>query len=407
MRYFVMLFFLLIPMSSAFAEVLSIEDAERIFLENNLELKIKKSELGRYDAEVIGAGVIPNPSVKYGIDSVRNGGRETEETFTISQRINIVSKRGLRISSAEKRRDAQYLLYEQDVLISLSQLKQVYYRALLLRENSRGMKDILNFFVDIENKTGERFRAGDISEAQYIKISAERMKFSSALEGILSELRTETMRLANLLNMDETDIIFKDALYHNPIALSLNELEALAIKKRIDIKAQSLFVNAAESELSLSMRERIMPIEIEAGYKKRSGGFEGFVFGVSIPIPLFDRNQSGIASANAGLRSEKLKEEQIRKAAISEIRHLFEKLTALNVRIMDLSEQLKMVREIARIVRISYEEGEAAIMEILDAFRSETEVSMEYNNALYNYRALLFEMERAAGTNLTKSGGNK
>lgn len=405
MRYFAMLFFLLIPMSSAFGEVLSIEEAERIFLENNLELKIKKSELGRYDAEVIGAGVIPNPSVKYGIDSVKNGGRETEETFAISQRINIVSKRGLRISSAEKKRDAQYLLYEQDTLSSLSQLKQGYYRALLLRENSRAMKDILNIFVDVENKTGERFRAGDISEAQYIKISAERRKFASALEGILSELRTETMRLGALLNMDETDIIFKDVFYHNPIALSLNELKTLTIKNRADIKAQSLFVNAAETELSLSKRERIMPIEIEAGYKKRTGGFEGFVFGVSVPIPLFDRNQSGIASANAGLRSEQLKEEQIRKTAISEIRNLFEKLTALNARIMNLSEQLKMSREITMIVRVTYEEGEATVIEMLDAFRSEAEVSMEYNNSLYNYRALLFEMERAAGINFTKGGG--
>lgn len=407
MQYLFALIFLLFQVSVALAErQMSLNDAERIFLENNLELKIKKSELGRYDAEVIGAGIIPNPSVKYSIASVKNSERETEETFAISQSMDIVSKRGLRITSAQKKREAQYLLYEQDVLSSLTQLKQVYYRALLLRENSRAMKDILNIFVDIENKTGERFRAGDISEAQYIKISAERGKFSSALEGILSELKTEIMRLNVLLNMDETDIAVKDVLYYKPVALNLNELQTLA-KKRADIKAQSLFVNAAETGLSLSKRERIMPIEIEAGYRKRTGGFEGFVFGVSVPIPLFDRNQSAVASANAGLRTEKLKEEQIRKAVINEVRNLFEKLTALNARIMDLSEQLKMSREITRIASIAYEEGEATVMEMLDAFRSETEMSMEYNNALYNYHALLFEMERAAGTNLTKNGGNK
>jgi cobalt-zinc-cadmium efflux system outer membrane protein len=173
------------------------------------------------------------------------------------------------------------------------------------------------------------------------------------------------------------------------------------------IKAASALVDAANTSLKLSKKEAVMPVDIEAGYKKRTGGFNGFVFGISIPLPLFNRNQDAIASAAAELEAEKVREELIKKRLLNKINLLLDRMTSLSARIADTSKQVKNAREITNIVALLYEEGEASLIEMLDAVRAEAELSMENNNLIYEYMTTMFEMEKTTGVNLIKNGGIK
>jgi cobalt-zinc-cadmium efflux system outer membrane protein len=386
---------------------LTLAEAEKIFIENNLELKAKRAELKRYDAEVIGAGLLPNPTVKYSMESLKNSEKDSEETYSISQSINIVGKRGLRIEAALKRKNAQYLLYEQDILNSMSMMKHVYYRIILLKENADVIKGFHEKFIDMENRTAKRLEAGDVSEVELMRLYSERKKLERLISGISLEIIAEQRNLAMLLNLPFEDMTLKEGLYYEPIIFDAKELLSMAMEKRGDIKAASALVDAANSSLNLSKKEAVMPVDIEAGYKKRKGGFNGFVFGVSIPLPLFSRNQDGIASAAVELETEKIREELIKKRVLNEINLILDRMTSLSARIVDTSKQVKNAREITNIVSLLYEEGEASLVEMLDAVRSETELAMESNNLIYEYMTTLFEMERAAGVSLIKDGGIK
>jgi cobalt-zinc-cadmium efflux system outer membrane protein len=405
MGYFAILFCLLIFVSSAFAEVLTIEDAERMFIENNLELKAKKAELKRYDAEVINASLLSNPSFKYNLDSVKNGDTETEETYSISQSIDVVNKRRLRISSAEKRRDAQYLFYEHEIKSSVAHLKQLYFRILLLMENERLLTDIHDMFLDVEKKTTARLNAGDVAEVELMRLSSEKDRIMRIREGIKSEIRTETRRLEMLLNKD--GIAIKDEFYRSSVKLNMDEILRLALEKRSDIKAGSLLSDASDVDVSLSKKEAIMPVDIEAGYKKRTGGFNGFVFGISVPLPIFNRNQGTIASAMAEQEAIKINMEAAKRRLINEINSLFENIIFLDSQAAKISGQLKAAKDIAQIVGIAYEEGEASLLEMLDAERAKRELAMEYNQAVYEYWAAIFELEKAAGIRIVEKGGVK
>ncbi len=405
MRYAIMLFFMLTSMSSAFAGVLTIEDAEKMFIENNFELKEKRIELKKYDAEVIGAGLLQNPTFTYSIESLKNGERGSEETYSISQSINIIGIRGLKIDTAEKRKKAQYLLYEQKVLDSISTMKQVYYRIILLKENAGVMKGIHERLVDTENKIFKRLEVGDVSEVELMRLRAERRRLEMVISGIESEMRTEKSKLAMLLNFPLEKMDLKEGLYYEPLILDADELSRLAIENRGDIKAASVFVDASNSSLKLSKKEAFEPIEVEVGYKKSTGGFNGFIFGVSIPLPLFNRNQDSIASAIAELEANKIREELLKKSVLNEVNILFERLTSLNARINDLMEQIKTSKEITGIVSLLYEEGEASLIEMLDAARLDAELTIERNNLIYEYLTALFELQKAVGTRYLNTGG--
>ncbi|MBZ0155666.1 MAG: TolC family protein [Alphaproteobacteria bacterium] len=405
MRYLVIGFLLLFPVPAAFAaQGMSLEDAEKLFLENNLELKAKKVELGEYDAGVIEAGLLSNPSFNYNIESVENGERETEEVYSISQPIDIVRKRGLRTDVARKKRDARRLLYEQDTLNALAELKQTYYRILYLKENETSLKGILDTFSDVRQKTEARLKAGDVAEVELLKLSNEGKRFSRTLESLKAELGAETGKLAVMLNISMRDIALKDSLAPPPLGYSRDELVAKAMEKRGDIKAASAQIDAAGNALALSKKEAISPIEIEAGYKRRTGGFNGLAFSVSIPLPLFNRNQGGIAAAKAELETERLNLEQLIKKAAHEVATRADRAAFIADRVTQLSEQLKTANEITNSIRTAYDEGEASLIELLDAVRSERELLMEHNESMYDYWRTLFELEKATGMKLTKSG---
>jgi cobalt-zinc-cadmium efflux system outer membrane protein len=386
---------------------LTLAEAEKFFIENNLELKAKKADLKRYDAVLKGAGLLPNPTLKYGVESLNNGKRETEETYSISQSINLVRKSGLRMETALKRKTAQYLLYEQDILNSVSTMKQVYYKLILLKENTEVIKGFHDKFMDMENKTAKRFEAGDVSEVELMRLRSERKKLERLISGMKLEIKTEQRNLELFLNLPLDDVTLKERLNYEPIIFDAKELFSMAMEKNGDLKAASAFVDAAISSLNLSKKEAVMPVDIEAGYKKRTGGFNGFVFGVSIPLPLFSRNQDGIASAAAELETEKIRKDLIKNRVLNEINLILDKMTFLSARITDISGQVKNTREITHIVFLLYEEGETGLVEMLDAVRSETESAIEYNNLIYEYITTLFEIEKVTGVNLMKNGGIK
>lgn len=386
---------------------LSMEEAEKLLIENNLELRVKKADLKKTDAEVIEAKILPNPEASYNLESVKNNEKEREETFSLSQSIPVLGQRSQKINNALKKRDARALFYEHEKAGLLADMKQSYYRVLLLRENMKAMESIVEMVRDVERKTRERSLAGDVSEAELMKVMAERSKFLRYLEGLKTEVSVEKKKLALMLFLQDDTFDLRDNFSYRASSIEKKDLVVRALQERTDVRAQAALIEASGSFLSLSRRESVPQVAIEAGYKRRTGGFEGFVFGLSVPLPLFDRNQGKIALAETELEQEKLNYELLKKKAEHEVNLLYENIRSLQARILDITEQLDRVKELTKISLIAYEEGESDLMGFLDAVRTEKELLMEYNTMVYEYWASLFEMEKAAGTKLAGTGGTR
>ena len=408
MRFVIIAIFLLMSAYPAAAgEALSMEDAERLFLENNLEIKSRKIELQKSDALILDAKALPNPAVQYSLESLRNGERETEETYSVIQNIDISGKRGRKIEAANKSMEARTLFLKHEITGLLLKMRRSYYKILLLKENERSLSNIVEMFSGVETKTAARVVAGDVSEADLMKLTGERSRITRNLETLRVDLKFEKRKLALLLNIQEADFDVSGEFSIKPLSQSVLELTGMVLQNRPDIKGQGKAVKASELMLAASKKEAIPSIDIEAGYKKRTGGFNGFIFSVSTPLPLFNRNQGGIARAEAELAQEKVVFETMRKTAVYEVNILLEKIASLEVRVADLSYQIKTAKELTKIAGILYEEGETGLLELLDAARSERELVLEKNTAIYDYWTARFELDKAIGTVAIPIGGTK
>lgn len=401
MRFILTVAFLLVIASPALAgqawKFLSMEEAEKLCIENNLLIKAKKAEITKADAEIISAKIIPNPSLRYVVDYLKNREKETEETYSINQNIDISGKRSIRIDAAKKSREAGLYFLEQEIAGVILHLKQTYYKILFLKENERLLTTLVAMFEDVKNKTEERFKAGDVSEADLMKISSEQKNIRRSLDALRIELRAEKKKLGLLLNLGDNDLEPVGEFVYKPLMPDLKIAPESVLLQRSDIRGQGMLIEAATASLSFARRESIPSFDIEAGYKKRTGGFEGFVFGVTIPLPLFDRNQGGIERAKGEIEQERAALELMKKNALYEAAMLQEKIDSLSQIISETLHQLDTTRQLTKIARIAYEEGETGILELLDAVRSEKALSMEYNSNLYDYWAAIFELEKAAG----------
>lgn len=95
MRYLLAALFLLLSIGRAAAgPVLTMEEAEKLFLAGNPEVKAKKLEVGKLEAAITEAQTLPNPVIKFVLESLQNGEGFTEETYSLSQRIDPAGKRG-------------------------------------------------------------------------------------------------------------------------------------------------------------------------------------------------------------------------------------------------------------------------------------------------------------------------
>ncbi|MDP2141434.1 MAG: TolC family protein, partial [Gammaproteobacteria bacterium] len=359
------------------------------------------------DAAILDAKTLPNPSARYSLESLKNGARETEETYSVSQEVDVTGKRSGRLDTAHRSREAAELSLNHEIAGLLVQMKQSFYKVLLLKENEKAFSGIVAIFSDVENKIDARVRAGDASEAVLMKLTSEKKKVVRGLAALRTDLNAEKRRLALLLNIQPIDFDISGQFAYKPLHLRIGELTESGLRNRFDIKSQDKTVEAAEALLAASKKEALPSIDLEAGYKKRTGGFNGFIFGVSIPLPLFNRNQGGIARGQAGLDQEKVTLEALKKTAVYEASLLFERITSLQTRIVDLSIQIETSKELTKIAGITYEEGETGLLDLLDAVRSEKELATEYNGLIYEYWASLFELEKVSGAKMAHMGGTK
>jgi cobalt-zinc-cadmium efflux system outer membrane protein len=402
----VMVLFLLLPMQPAFAGFsLTLQEAEILFLSNNIGVKARKADLKKSEAEVIDARLLPNPDLRYYSEAITPRASGADQLFSVSQPLDIAGKRVKRIEVAQKRKDAQSLAVDYDVGVLLLQMKQSYYRILLLKEQAKVLENMVEMSKQVEDKIAERVAAGDAAEVERMKLAAEKSKFLRALEGLRAESKVEKKRLALMLVLEEADFDTEGTIEYKELPAIAAVSAEVAVDWRPDVRAQTTLVEAASALVALSRREAFPQASVEGGYKWWAEGLGGPVFGVSVSLPLFSRNQGKIAAARAETERQRFNYELTRKNAVKEIEIQKGRISFLQGRIADITQQLEATREITNIARIAYEEGEAGLIEMLDAVRAERELAMERNNTSYEYWAAVFELERATNTRLSGDGG--
>lgn len=394
---------------AAATDVLTVEAATEQFLRRNLSVEAARLQVGVAEAERVAARLRPRPGLTLSAENLRVSGdtpfnRLYEAGATVTQSFELGGQRARQMEVADRTVAVAQAELESVLRTRLFELRRAFYQAVLVRALLAIEEENGKQFAELVRFNTARFEEGFISEGELIKVRLERIKFDSAVAGARLALRQANIRLLEL--MGEADyarserLEARGRLEFQDAEAQLAELRASALAKRPDIKVAAAEVARAESVFKLERARGKGEVTPYVGYK-RVGPDNTVLAGVNVPLPFGNRNQGGVARAEA---EQKLAETNLRftqNRALAEVESAFRAYeTARELVRAYEAGILRQADESRDIALVAYREGVTDLITLLDAQRTRAEVRATYFRTLFDYYTSLFQLELATGVEI-------
>src|SRR5437899_2467666 len=283
---------------------LNLERIISMYVKRNLELQAARYRLERTQADQIAARLRPNPGLSIAAENLRVAGpteaaRLNEFGASYSETIELGGKRAARERVAAATISAAEAKFADTMRQGMAEVRRLYFEAVLARRSIEVARENQQTFQQLVQLNLARFEEGAIPEADLIKVRLERIKFDSAIRQAQLNLRRAMIRLAE--NLEDPDVSKQNVAVDLDLQLLSPDLESLrqtALVERPDVQAGEREIEAAKERLALEQAHKSPDITPFVGYKRLASD-NTVMFGVSIPLKVRDRNQAGIARAEA------------------------------------------------------------------------------------------------------------
>ena len=153
----------------------------------------------------------------------------------------------------------------------------------------------------------------------------------------------------------------------------------------------------ADTETMLQRAIRSPNITVGGGYKRNTFD-NSFVFGVTIPLKVFNRNEGEILRADAEQMRAANLVAAVRKEIELDVQQAYNAVEINRQRVEYIRTQhMKKAEEASRVTLASYNLGGATLIDYLDAQRTYRDALRIYNQALFDERISLYELASSIG----------
>jgi cobalt-zinc-cadmium efflux system outer membrane protein len=374
-----------------------------LYVQHNLELQAARYRLERTRADQIAARLRPNPALSITAENLRVSGPLIagglyEIGAAYSETIELGGKRAARERVADAAVSVAEAKFADAMRQGIAEVKRLYFQAVLARRNIEVAAENRQTFEQLVNLNVARFQEGAIPEADLIKVRLERIKFDSAIRQAELSYRQAMIRLAE--NLEDPAVTTQPVAVELDLRLinpNLEALRQLALKERPDVQAAQREVGASKERLILEQARSRPDLTPFIGYKRLAED-NTVMAGVSIPLKIRDRNQAGIARAEADQKAAGALLEVARSHTIAEVDAAYESFQTARQQVQTFRDDLLNQADESRSIALAaYQEGATPLLAVLEAQRTRAEVRQQYFQTLFDYQLGLSELELAVG----------
>lgn len=321
---------------------LSRQESEAVFLSENLSLLAEKLNIPKAEAAVQQAKFWSNPNltfdqVNFWATDRQTGGQEVSPelwngfgknqqfAFEIEQLIYTAGKRK-KMVALEKVSVEQSKQYFEDLLRNL----KIEFRSLLteLQYIQLQQKSLKNLFVSVKELTTayeRQLNLQNISKSEYARLKAKELELKKEIFDLQKSASETQKELKILMHQNPNSVLvitdddFEKEIQESQILLA-NEWMQKAEESRPDLRLSVLEEEFYSKLHDYERAQRIPDFSIKAAYDRNGSTMLDFVgFGISIDLPIFNRNQGNIKIAQLGIEQSKIQTQQVRQEIQSEI----------------------------------------------------------------------------------------
>jgi len=391
------------------ATQITLEQAITLALANSPSIKAARTQIQQSQAQEITANLRPNPTLAW--DSqfipVFSGDFSTDTLNNLQQfdiGLGYLFERGhKRQNRLQAARDAtavtaaQIADMERTLVFNVA---QQFVNVLLANSTLQFAVENLNSFQDTVTISEQRYKAGDISEGDNLKIKLQLLQFqtdvSSARVAKVQALGSLRQLVGYVSLPHDFDVV--GDLSYQPLTAALPDLQVKALATRPDLLAAQKGVKAANSQISLAKANSKVDFNASASYSHVSGASSTSLF-FSVPLPIFDRNQGEIARTKFALTGAELTARAAEDTVMTDVTNAYESASSnQDVVKLYVSGYLKQAQDSRDISQYAYKAGAATLLDFLDAERSYRSTQLAYRQALAAYMLSLEQLRQAIGT---------
>jgi cobalt-zinc-cadmium efflux system outer membrane protein len=375
----------------AAGQSLTLSTLEEEAVQHNLPLIAQRFDIATADADLLTARQYPyNPTLAVNGDIFPHPGKlapgEKNYNASLTMPLELGGKRSARTEVATHGRASVAHAVEDAVRNLLLTVREAYYDALYARASLDLATETLASLDSVASLNSIRLRAKDISESelmrsevaalqQRIEVQNSQLDYRKALIAVLAATGRPSADSAfsvegNLSRMPDT------------LAMSQEDARAFASAHRPDLLQLEEQCDEAESNLQLQQALSVIDVNVGGYYSNQIGqNFTGL--SLSVPLPLFSRNQGEIEKARVRVEQAKAQLAAARRQIDLEVEAAYRDFQSRKAIVQQMQDGIiTRARAVQRTVEYSYTRGGTSILDFLEAQRTFNETMKSYFSAL-------------------------
>ncbi len=399
------------------AQGTSSNDLVRRALAANGELAAVRIDIERARARLRQAGLRPNPTLDFEQTTGRFTGSagEQETSIGVALPLELGGKRRRRIDLAKAELEAvEAEVLDRERRLS-SEVRALHAEALAALRELEITENINSLDLQTTRIVQIRVNEGESAplELNQLRVEVERLRSRRAL--VEGRLQSALLRLKSLAAIPANEPLrlgedLNQLILPTPPA-SLDASIEIALRTRPDLRLAKLTEEVAQAGLRLARAQGTPDVTAFSRYTISRGVFDDtpvgvlrdkdllLTFGVSVGIPMFNRNQGQKAEAVAAISQAQRRREFLESLVRSEVTSAFARYQAAQTALLTFEQGvIQQSTANIRVIRAAYELGQFRLTDLLVEQRRLVDAQREFTEALTERYRALADLQAALGT---------
>lgn len=395
------------------AAPLTVDAAVKEALDHNLGLLAQHFNVSIAEANLITAGLRPNPVVSVGGDhldllgtgyNASNAAGPAEYSLRTDFVFERGGKRQSRVEVAQNSIQLARLQLLDEARKLILDVQSSFVDLQLAKANLSLAQESLKALSEVVEVNAIRVKAGDLANVELVRSRIAALQFRNQVKQAELSVRSQKNRLQFLLGRTQPAVDFEIGgdFRGERKAVDPSQIRARAEESRPDLQALRSELARSQAELRLQIAQGKADYVVGSEYRRQqglagTGNSLGIFFQTNIPV--FNRNQGEIERVRREQQQIDARLRELQTSIGVEVENVYQRYrTALSLLADIEKDMLGQARDVRNITEYSYKRGEATLIEFLDAQRAFNETMQTYNESRAEYARSLYSLDSVAGT---------
>ena len=362
---------------------LSPDEAAILAVLRNPELRAIRNRHGIAAAQLLQAGLLPNPRVSYNFAALTGGltqGKVTGLGLGLDWEVTALITQANKIGAAEAEQQAVDLQVAWQEWQLAQAAKTAVYQLVVYAKQQALLEEINQRLEENRVRMQQAADQGLVTELDRVAATTAKNAVDIRLQAVIQQKNQHQQRLNRALGLKPYDAINLQQtidLTRNLSMPTYDELIKNLSHRRLDLMALQQGYQNQEHQLHIAVLQQFPKISIGITQTRNNSNYYTLGAGIAVTLPILDQNQGVIALASA-TRQQLFDEYSNREfQAKADIAELLVTITSLNKQIKSVNHAIPDLETLVNAYRVAIEHGQIDVLNYYTAWNNWIEKRVE------------------------------